>query len=724
VFSHVPEGSDLDRRDVPGSTVRAAGPDRRDPVFGLAPVGIDVVDLDGRTTWTNDVLRQALGYSARDFAAMPFSAFTHPDDVEVTLDMFAQMVDGKIDHFAMEKRFIRKDGGTLSASLTMSLVAAAEGRAGYAIGVTHDITERRLSDSDPRGLEQRSELQVERVPAIVYVAEPGPNGRWLYVSPQIESILGFSAHEWMADPGLWLKQLHPQDRAGVVSREERLLVASAAEEGISSETYRLRHRSGATVWVRDDSKALWDQDGCATMHGVLVDVTREKQLEERLEHQALHDPLTGLANRKLFHDRVGHALEGRGTARVAVLFIDLDNFKTVNDSFGHACGDEVIVAVAHRLEGCARAGGIPARLGGDEFALLVEGMTAVQVTALADRVLAALTETPVEFGGRSKTIGASIGIAMAGPGETTETILRNADLAMYEAKRRGRYCHVFYEPAMHATVVSRFRIEAALQNALADGAITLVYQPIVHLRTGAVLGFEALARWSDPILGDVPPAEFIPVAEEMGLIHELGRWVIDQACRELADWRTAHGAKAYVSVNVSPLQLDNDQFASTVVRLLRERELEPSALVVEVTEGVLLVERSRESLREIRSHGIRVSIDDFGTGYSSLSYLRQLPVDMVKIDQSFLRPRGDGAPEPDFLRAIVRLAETLHLDTVCEGVETREQLSDLQAARCGHGQGFLLGRPGPLAGFPAAIKVTAHPRTSRPRRGDAISAIA
>ena len=724
MFSHVPEGSDLDPQDVPGTTARAAGPDRPHPAFGLAPVGIDVVDLDGRTTWTNDVLRQALGYSVRDFASMPFSAFTHPDDVEANLDRFALMVDGKIDHFAMEKRFIRKDGGTLSASLTMSLVAGVDGGPGYAIGVTHDITERRLSDSDPRGLEQRSELQVERVPAIVYVAEPGPNGRWLYVSPQIESILGFSAQEWMADPGLWLKQLHPQDREGVVAREERLLVASPAEEGITSQTYRLRHRSGATVWVRDDSKALWDQDGCATMHGVLVNVTREKQLEERLEHQAHHDPLTGLANRKLFHDRVGHALAGRGTARVAVLFIDLDNFKTVNDSFGHACGDEVIVAVAHRLEGCGRAGDIPARLGGDEFALLVEGMTAVQVTALADRVLAALGETPVEFGGRSKTIGASIGIAMAGPGETTETILRNADLAMYEAKRRGRYCHVFYEPAMHATVVSRFRIEAALQNALSDGAITLVYQPIVHLRTGAVLGFESLARWSDPILGDVPPAEFIPVAEEMGLIHELGRWVIDQACSELADRRTTHGAKAYVSVNVSPLQLDNDRFASSVVRLLREHELEPSALVIEVTEGVLLVERSRESLREIRSHGIRVSIDDFGTGYSSLSYLRQLPVDMVKIDQSFLHPRGDGAPEPDFLRAIVRLAETLHLDTVCEGVETREQLSDLQAARCGHGQGFLLGRPGPLAGFPAAIKVTAHPRTSRPRRGDAISSIA
>ena len=724
MFSHVHEGSDLDRAGIPGTVVETAGHGSLEPILGQAPVGVDLVDLEGRTTWTNGVLGHSLGYSEKEFATMPLAAITHPDDVEAQLDRFAQLVDGKIDRFAMEKRYIRRDGGTLWVGLTMSLVAEARGRPGYVIAVTQDITDRKLLESDSPELGQRSQLQVERVPAIVYVAEPGPNGRWLYVSPQIESILGFSAQEWMADPGLWQKQLHPQDRETVIAQEERLLIASETAEGAYSETYRLRHRSGATVWVRDDSKALWAQDGRATWHGVLVDVTREKELEERLEHQAFHDPLTGLANRKLFHERVGHALSGRRTGRVAVLFIDLDNFKTVNDSFGHACGDEVIVAVARRLEACARAGDTPARIGGDEFALLVEGQTAAQVTALADRVLAALGETPVEFSGRTKIIGASIGIAMAGPGETTETILRNADLAMYEAKVRGRFRHVFYQPAMHATVVNRFRLEAALQDALSDGAITLVYQPIVHLRTGAVVGFEALARWSDPILGDVPPAEFIPVVEEMGLIHELGRWAIDQACRELTEWRSARGAMAYVSVNVSPLQLDNDRFVASVVGILRDYDMEPSALVLEVTEGVLLVERSRESLRELRSHGIRVSIDDFGTGYSSLSYLRHLPVDMVKIDQSFLRRQEENMVGPDFLRVIVRLAETLHLATICEGIESRAQLAELQAAHCGHGQGFLLGRPGPLADFPAAMQVTARPRSGPPMVPDALSSIA
>jgi len=463
------------------------------------------------------------------------------------------------------------------------------------------------------------------------------------------------------------------------------------------------------VWVRDDAMVLWDSEGHATWHGVLVDVTGEKQLEERLEHQAFHDQLTGLPNRKLFHDRVGHALMKRRPGQIAVLFIDLDNFKTINDSFGHACGDEVIVAAGKRLQRCARGGDTAARVGGDEFAVLVEDVTVEQVTALADRVINALSRTPVMFKGHSLTIRASIGIAVAVPGETTETLLRNADLAMYEAKRQGRCRHVLYESSMHATVMNRFQIKEALHAALADGGITLVYQPIVDLSTGAVVGFEALARWSDSHLGDVPPSQFIPVAEETGLIHELGLWVIDQACRDLTDWRSARGADAYVSVNVSPLQLDNDQFASSVGRILRHRNLAPADLVLEVTEGVLLVAGGRESLRELRSHGIRVAIDDFGTGYSSLSYLRQPSVDMVKIDRAFLRPQGDTTAEPALLRAIIRLGETLHLSTIGSGIETAGQLSDLQAAGCGYGQGYLLARPGPLADVPAVIEVVSHP---------------
>jgi len=576
------------------------------------------------------------------------------------------------------------------------------------------ISDRKLFEGDPRAVGRRSQLQVERVPAIVYVAEPGPNGRWLYVSPQIEAILGFTAQQWMANPDLWLQLIDPQDkRSSVLAKsalaEEKDLLANRAEDKVYSDTYRLRHRNGETVWVRDDAMVLWDSQGHATWHGVLVDVTREKHLEERLQHQALHDALTGLPNRKLFQDRVRQALWKPHTGQIAVLFIDLDNFKTVNDRFGHAGGDEVIAAAGRRIQSCAREGDTASRVGGDEFALLVEAVTIEDVTALANRVIAGLSKTEVAFSRQTLTIGASIGIAIAGPGETTETLLRSADLAMYEAKRQGRGRHVLYEPTLYATARNHSRLREALQTALADDVITLAYMPIVDLGTGAVAGVEALARWSDRQLGEVPPSQFIQVAEETGLIHELGHWVIEQACRDLADWRSVHSAEVYVSVNASPLQLENDQFASSVVQSLLDHGLEPSALVLEVTEGMLLVERGRQSLRELRAHGIRVAIDDFGTGYSSLSYLRHLPVDMVKIDQTFLSPIEDNTTDPAFLRAIIRLAETLHLVTICEGVETAGHVCNLRAAGCGYGQGDFLARPGPLADVPAIFELGSRP---------------
>ena len=444
---------------VDAPAVATAGLDRAgrvETIVDRAPVGIGIVDLQGHTTWTNEVLGNALGYAPEEFAAKPLAAFTHPHDTEAILDRFARLVGGEFDRFAMEERFIRRDGGTLWVALTVCLVRDTDGNPDHAIGVTQDITDRKRLKRDPRAAEQRSQLQVERVPAIVYVAEPGPNGRWLYVSPQIEAILGFSAREWMDDPGLWLRQVHPRDREGALAEEKHLLTTGAQDQ-VYSDTYRLLHRNGAIVWVRDDAMMLWDHEGRATFHGVLLDVTAEKLLEERLEHQTFHDPLTGLANRRLFHDRVEHSLSRRQTGRVAVLYIDLDNFKTVNDTFGHACGDEVIIAAARRLQKCARAGDTVARLGGDEFALLVEDVTGVQVIGIADRVLDALSDTPVTFGGRAVPIGASVGIALAEPGETTETLLRNADLAMYEAKLQGRSRHVLYEPTMHARVMNRFR---------------------------------------------------------------------------------------------------------------------------------------------------------------------------------------------------------------------------------------------------------------------------
>jgi len=690
--------------DLPVADAVAARLKRLETILELAPVGIGLVDPQGRTSMTNGALHRMLGYTDEEFATMPWSEFTHPDDIEPNAVLSRKLAAGEIDHFDMEKRFLRRGGGYLWTALTVSLVRDANGEPDFEIGMTLDITERKRLESDLRAAEERYRLLVERVPAVVYVAEPGPDGRWHYVSPQIERMLGFTAQEWMADPGLWLRQLDPADRDSAVADKQYMILAGTEVE-TRSDTYRIHRKDGTAVWVRDDAMVLYDQDGNPTFQGVLVDVSQEKELEERLGYQAFHDPLTGLPNRRLFLDRVDHALAGRawpGRSSV-VLFIDLDDFKVVNDSFGHASGDDVIIAAARRIKTCARAGDTAVRLGGDEFALLLENATVEQATTLASRILVALHNAPVEFSGHGVVIGASIGIAAAGDGESTETLLRSADLAMYQAKLQGRGRHVVYEPGMHQDALAHFRLAAALQKAVAAGTIALAYQPIADLHTGAVVGLEALARWSDPDLGDVPPSSFIPVAERTGLIHELGRQVIARACRDLMRWRTASGSEAYVSVNVSPLQLGDDELPDFIAETLRDCGLEPGSLVLEITEGLLLQERSRETLRELRTHGVRVAIDDFGTGYSSLSYLRELPVDMVKIDQAFVTPAVPGAADHEFLQAIIRLAETLHMVTIAEGIETASQLGELRSTACGYGQGYFLARPGPIADTPAIL---------------------
>jgi diguanylate cyclase (GGDEF)-like protein/PAS domain S-box-containing protein len=691
-------------RDPPTSEAVAARLARLETILELAPVGIGLVDFEGRTTMTNSALRRQLGYTAEEFAAISWKEFTHPDDIEPNAVFSRQLAAGEIDRFTMEKRFLCKDGEYLWTALTVSLVRDADGNPEYEIGMTLDITERKRLESNLRGAEERYRLLVERVPAVVYVMAVGPELTGLYVSPQIERMLGFMPEEWMTDPGLWIRQLDPGDRDEVLANRSRMIDSGTLAEP-HSETYRLHRSDGTVVWVRDDSMVLRDQNGAPSLHGVIVDVSQEKELEERLVHQAFHDPLTGLPNRRLFRERVDRALATPALPGVGsvVLFIDLDNFKTVNDSFGHASGDEVIVAAARRIKTCARSGDTAVRLGGDEFALLLEDATVEQAVALADRIRVALHDTPVEFDGDTVVVGASIGIAVAGPGETTETLLRNADLAMYQAKRRGRGRHVVYEPGMHQGAVAQFRLAAALQTAVATGAISLAYQPIADLRTGTVVGLEALARWSDPELGEVPPSDFIPVAEQTGLIQELGRQVILRACGDAARWRVATGIDAYVSVNVSPLQLEDDDFPGFVFKTLRDHDLEATSLVLEVTEGLLLDERSREALRELRGQGVRVAIDDFGTGYSSLSRLRKLPVDMVKIDQAFVSSVESGVADLAFLQAIIQLAETLHLATIAEGIETSTQLAQLQSTECVCGQGYLLARPGPISQIPAVL---------------------
>ena len=545
----------------------------------------------------------------------------------------------------------------------------------------------------------RYQAVVERIPAVVYVDEFAPTGsavsHFSYLSPQVESMLGYTPDELIADQGLWLRLLHEDDRETALALDMEHFATGQA----LIQEYRVTRRDGRVIWLRDEAKVL--REGAMVRlvsHGVLVDITSRKLLEEQLEYQAFHDPLTGLANRSLFRDRVEQALRRRYRSQdgLAVLFLDLDAFKTINDSLGHVAGDQLLVIAADRLRAVVRPSDTISRLGGDEFAILLDGADDSDTAlVIAQRILDGLSGD-LMLEGRQVTLRASVGVAIAQPDDTVTDLLRNADAAMYRAKSQRRGIVAVFEPGMLNAAMIRLELEAEIRAGLAQDQFVLAYQPTVDFVSREVVGVEALVRWNHPVRGLLQPMEFVPFAEENGLIVAIGTWVLGEACRQAADWRSAGLSKGEfsMSVNVSARQLVGDGLVADVEAALARSGLAARDLIIEVTESAVLEDPDQAvaTLEALRARGVRVAIDDFGTGYSSLSQLQTLPVDVLKIDRAFISGAGSSA-EAAVTETLVQLGRMLNLRTVAEGIETAAEAATLQALGCNLAQGYYFGRP-------------------------------
>jgi len=558
-------------------------------------------------------------------------------------------------------------------------------------GEARHAASRPATDDDAR----RYRTLIEQLPLVVYVDALDAESSNIFTSRQVEPLLGYTTAEWASDMGLFVRALHPEDR-------DRVLAAHAhthrTHQPLSVE-YRVIAKDGRVVWVRDEGVIVLDDD-CAPLYlqGYLLDITAERDAQEQLRKLALYDTLTGLANRAFFHEQFQHAVsirKGRDQ-QTALLFLDVDDFKHVNDQWGHPVGDRVLATLGARIQHTLRAGDAAARLGGDEFAIVVPAIgEASEAVRVAERLLDAI-RAPIELEGRRVLVSASIGISV---GLDVAAMLQEADAAMYRAKAQRNGGYAFFEAELDTFATERSRRVSELREAVDIGQFTLEYQPVIDLEAHEIMGYEALLRWQHPVDGKVAPLDFIPLAEESGLIIPLGKWVLAEACRYGAQLCEEMGRELNMSVNVSAVQLEHPDFAADVEEALADSCFAPHCLILELTESVLLAsgEHTQQRLAALKTSGITLALDDFGTGYASLSYLQRLPVDIVKIDRSFTAAIESTTADLVLLRGIVDLGNALGLRLIAEGIQTSAQHEIVRGLGCHSAQGFYFGYPEPCA---------------------------
>ncbi|WP_119066216.1 EAL and GGDEF domain-containing protein [Rubrobacter indicoceani] len=674
---------------------------------------VAIVEADGSIRYLTPSVVEVLGYRPEEMVGAGFSAYVHPEDIWRTREVFAEATRAPGLGKPVEVRVKRKDGSWLHLEVIGNNLLDDSSVYGIVLNVW-DVSERREAEEALRESEKRfRQLFEQSVDALLVHDREG----WMVdCNSEACRSLGYSRKE--------LLSLNVRDFAtNLLSEEEKLTMAGRSlwervlagemEEETSFHIGEHRRKDGTTFHVEVGVSAI-ERLGERLIFATARDVTERKAFEAELKYQAFHDALTGLPNRSMLMERLRHALERLRSGRfkpgesVAVIFMDLDNFKVVNDSLGHEAGDRLLVEVSDRLSACLRPGDTLARLGGDEFVILLEnlastpesgGEAAEVAVSVAQRVREALDE-PFDIDSHEVLVTASLGVVVSSPGEDrADELLRDADLAMYAAKKNGKDSHKVFDPSMGVHALERLKLETDLRRALDGDEFVIYYQPKISLLTGEVVGTEALVRWDHPRRGLVSPVEFIPLAEETGLIVPLGLQVLEKACRQARRWQLDHPTDPALkmSVNLSARQFRQPGLIEDIRRVLRQTGVIPSSLILEITEGVLMEDAPATvtALDQLKNLGVGISVDDFGTGYSSLSYLRSFPVDYLKIDRSFVEDLKDDAEGQGIVTATIALAHTLGLQAVAEGVETEEQLLRLQELGCDFAQGFHLARPGP-----------------------------
>jgi diguanylate cyclase (GGDEF)-like protein/PAS domain S-box-containing protein len=682
--------------------------------LNAAGEGLYAVDRAGAVTLVNPVAARMLGWEPAELLGRRIHDLIHHTKPDGSPYPFEECPTAVIGTDTAEDLFWRRDGTNLPVECTSSPLVADGQVVGSAVAF-HDISRRHRLEDDLR--EARAEVErlldeeralrlaaeasearfrdlVQGLDAVVWEAD-GVAYRTTFVSDRARDILGYEPTDYLSDPRFWENHVHPDDLEQAVSASD----AAICDLRDVVLEYRFLAADGRWVWINDRVRVTSDPSGQSRrLTGVMIDVSERKRLEGELARQAFEDSLTGLPNRALFMDRLGHAMAAnrRRRRRAAVLFIDVDGLKLINDTLGHEAGDDVLREVACRLKASARASDTVARLGGDEFTVLLEEVPSHDEARDIGSRFATRLRAPMVVRSRELSVTASIGIALSEPDlREPDELVQRADIAMYRAKQAGKDRIVTYEDSMTAHVWARLDLELELRRAVEQGEFPVMYQPIVDVVTGRVVEVEALVRWQHPERGLLAPGEFIGLAEETGLIVPIGAFVLEEACRQVREWQQAGTSELAVSVNLSARQFQEPGLAEQVWATLGRTGLRPESLRLEITESVMLTDpdAARQTMVGLRDLGIRVVVDDFGTGYSSLGYLKTFPLDGLKIDRTFIAGLGRSAEDGVIVTAAIAIARAFDLRVTAEGIETEDQLAELRRLECDQAQGYLFARP-------------------------------